>query len=202
MRSTAQFPGASARRATGGVVPSTPGSSPIKLKEESLRSEEDEEDEDIYGDQPLIPRYSPELPDTSIPLADEEDDEIILETEEMQVDAEEDEEEEAPVGAETQAFFDADDEEEDLSVPNIEFQTPVKRTPKKRAGSKFLEDPQGWVEEKARRYDVETELVYWVLERTTGRHKLALKALKHFQKENCTCTTPPACFAFFAFVFP
>jgi hypothetical protein len=152
------------------------------LKEESLRSEE----EDIYGDQPLIPRYSPELPDTTIPLADEEDEEIILETEEMAVD-----EEEAPVGAETQAFFDADDDEEDLSVPNIEFQTPVKRTPKKRSGSKFLEDPQGWVEDKAKRYDVGTDLVYWVLERTTGRHKLALKALKYFQNENRTC--PTAC---------
>lgn len=184
MRSTAQFPGTSARRTTGGVIPSTPGSSPAKLKAESLRSEE----EDIYGDQPLIHRYSPELPDTSIPLDDE--DEIVPETEEMQID------DEAPVGAETQAFFDADDEE-DLSVPNIEFQTPVKRTPRKRAGSKFLEDPQGWVEDKARRHGVDTELVYWVLERTTGQHKYALKALKHFQKENRTY--PTACLHFWFF---
>jgi len=170
--------GTAARRTGSGVIPSTPGSSPPKLKEESLRSGE----EDIYGDTARINReLSPEFTEAEIQAAEDEEDDVILETEEMAID------EDLPVGPETQALFDADAEDDDLNLPNIEFESPAAKrwTPRKpRQESKFFDDPQAWITEKAQKYDVDAELVYWVLERTTGRPKLALKTLKYFQKEN------------------
>ena len=175
-RSSSRVHGTGARRTSSGVIPSTPGSSPAKLKEESLRSEED-----IYGDAPLVHRQpSPEFPEAEI---QHEEEDVILETDEMAID------EDVPVGPETQALFDAEAEDEDLNLPNIEFESPTTklRTPRKpRRESNFFDDPQAWIEAKAQRYDVDAELVYWSLERTTGRPKLAVKTLKFFQKENRT----------------
>jgi hypothetical protein len=190
--------GTSARRSSGGVIPSTPGTSPIKFKEESLQDEED-----IYGDHPLIPRdhASPQLSDVEIISEAEEeiqpDDEDQEDEEEVLVEPEEPVDE-IPIGPETQALFGADVEDEDFRLPNIELQSPVqKQTPRKFRESKFFDDPQTWIANKARRVGVDTELVYWALERTTGRPKLATKTLKYFQKENRTSLPPPPPFSLF-----
>ena len=183
-RSSSRVRGTAARRMAGGVIPSTPGSSPSKLKEESLRG-----DEDIYGDTALISReFSPEFPEAEIQAAEDEEDDVILETEEMAID------EDVPVGPETQALLDADAEDEDLTLPNIEFESPAAKrwTPRKpRQKSKFFDDPQAWIAAKAQKFDVDAELVYCILERTTGRPKLAVNTLKYFQKESRICPLPP-----------
>jgi hypothetical protein len=90
-------------------------------------------------------------------------------------------------GPDTQALF-AEDDPNEFRVPDLEI-TPspnksmetMKKTP---TPSKFLTNTRDWVLRKANRYDVDPNLIWYVLERTTGRPKLAIKTLKSFIKTN------------------
>jgi hypothetical protein len=88
------------------------------------------------------------------------------------------------MGQETQALF-STEENEDLSIPNVEI-TP---SPAKTNGvysnfdtptSKWLHSLDNWVAQKADRYSVDPEVVWWTLERTGCKRKLAVRVLKYF----------------------
>ena len=92
-------------------------------------------------------------------------------------------------GAETQALFEANDPGEFI-IPNLElspspnmlYANPkIPTTP-----SKFLTNTDEWVAKRARRYNVDSDMIWWILERTTGRPKMAIKTLKSFLKNNGT----------------
>ena len=207
--------GASSRKAMGGEIPSTPGSSPIKFKSESLPAVEDGEEmliDDVLNDEDLM-RIDEDI-DLREPLLyglKRSRDAEMQETIQI-IDPVEDEEipdpgqdiitsqEEIPapsqsrvvrhelgtnhMGQETQALF-STEENEDLSIPNVEI-TP---SPAKINGvysnfdtptSKWLHSLDHWVAQKADRYSVDPEAVWWILERTGCKRKLAVTALKYF----------------------
>jgi len=76
-----------------------------------------------------------------------------------------------------------EDENEDLDIPTIEFaSSPAKQ---RRKGptvtpSKTSDKLEAWVARKAERYNIDPQRVWWIIERTTGNQKLAVKALKSF----------------------
>lgn len=158
--------GANSRRATGGEVPSTPGSSPItKFKTESSRGEESFM-EDIYGEHLLREELIPMDIDQQ-PFPDEQFD---------------------PREEDIRAF--GPDDLDDFTVPNLELTPSPRRiddgTTQLPTPPKFLTNLDDWVLSKANRYDVDPQLIWWVLERTTGSPKLAIKTLKSFRKHNGT----------------
>ena len=149
--------GRTGRRPGMGEIPSTPGSSPMKFKTESLRTE------DPVTEQPVI--EGPVI---------EEDIDLREPVNGHGIGA---------FGPDTQALFGGDDFEEALEIPELDFpSSPVGPQDSK---SHILEE---WVAKKAERYDVPQDLVWWTLERTSGRQKLAIKTLKLFQKQK---GTPP-----------
>ena len=202
--------GANARRATGGEIPSTPGSSPIKFKTESLSRGGDYDNltEDV--------------------LQDEEQQKKIFHGESMDIDqqplpdelhAEEEEDEPEPTtttgafGPDTQRLFGAEDDDlDDFTIPNLEI-TPSPEKFLKTATtatkhisstkhSRFLTNTKEWVQSKAVRYDVPPDFIWWILERTTSRPKLAISALKSFRKHNGKPPSSTSSFLFFSFLFP
>ena len=191
--------GANGRRAIGGEIPSTPGSSPIKFKEESSREgddmmedvvEESEREESMVRDE-MGEQFQETDPFPEQPFEDEDMDLR------QPVDPEREPSGAGMFGAETQKLFESDDLD-DFTIPNVEI-TP---TPQKlrdqldrqelATPSKFLSNTEEWVLKKAKRYIVEPEIIWWILERTTGRPKVAIKTLKSFLENH---GIPPACYA-------
>jgi hypothetical protein len=166
--------GANSRRTIGGEIPSTPGSSPIKMKAESSRGGE----EDIVGD---VRQDSEDILDEhreTSPVS-----ELMDMDEDLQETLEDEEDDVVAMGPDTQALF----EDDDFTIPQLDL-TP---SPHKKNGntslstsSKFLTNTDDWVTQKANRYNVDQELIWWIVERTTGRLKLAIKTLKSFRKKN------------------
>lgn len=201
--------GASSRKATGGEIPSTPGSSPVKFKSESLATVEDAEegmlldnepsgvemmdiDEDVdlrelFSDDDRQPRNTE--------MQDVPDSYELMENVEIFPEHLPDQEIPSPsksaqhglgistMGKETQALF--GDEDEDLSIPNVEITpSPAKVNgihPKTQSpGLRWIDNLESWVKLKAVRYSVSPEVVYLALERTGCKKKLAVQAVKHF----------------------
>jgi hypothetical protein len=200
--------GASSRKATGGEIPSTPGSSPIKLKSESLATLEDEEglsggammmdiDEDVDLREPLSDGNEPsgdiEMKDVNSGYEPAKKDRILPEMAHWA-----DEEIPAPsesaqrglgisgMGQETQALFSAD-EDEDLSIPKVEITpSPAKANgihPKTQSpGSKWIDTLDSWVSEKAVLYSISPEVIYHALERTGCKKKLTIEAVRYYTR--------------------
>jgi len=184
--------GMSSRRAVGGEVPSTPGSSPVKMKSESLREEE-----------PLREEWLPGLDTGGF---GEEELDFGGGGEEMRVDEEgaaemlepdvvEEMQEEGHVqpkravnvglgidgmGPDTQAAFEEQDVE-DYTIPNMEITpSPEKIEPKPPVEkvSSFLDNLDEWVNQKAARYGLDQDLVLYILERTSCRPKLSVQVMR------------------------
>ena len=184
--------GANARRTLGGEIPSTPGSSPIKFKEESSRDGdemmEDVVEESDRGESMVQDEMGEQFPETDPfrknPLKMKTwifDNPSILEEEPSGA---------GVFGAETQKLFESDDLD-DFTIPNVEI-TPSPQKLRDQhdqhqeppTPSKFLSNTDEWVLKKAKRYNVDPEIVWWILERTTGRPKIAIKTLKSFLKKS------------------
>ena len=161
------------RHDMGREIPSTPGSSPVHFKTESLRTQTEdpvvEEDavmeEEPIVDEDLIVEENPVMEEA--PVVEEDMDLREPELNGLGISA---------FGPDTQALFG----EEELEIPDLEFASSP-APPQHPSRSHVLDD---WVAKKAERYDVPEDLVWWTLERTSGRQKLAVKTLKYFRKNN------------------
>ena len=149
------FDGASGRRRGLGMVPSTPGSSPVKFKKESSR-DEDETFPEIFV---------------------HEGDGLGLDMDEMDVVPEE-----VGFGPDTQAVF----AEEDLSIPNVVVPSSPLLLEKVPVERNSVDDLVDWINMKAEKHNLDPEIVWWILERTTGRKKIAAKVLKTYTKTHGT----------------
>jgi len=151
---------ADGKRKIGREIPSTPGSSPLHMKMES-----------IEGKKRLIMRtHNGHIGVDDVSTADEP----------------------TGLGAETQAMF-TDDEE--YTVPGLEIpDSPYKFQPStsRSATTKFLENTDEWVAKKAKRYHLDSDVIWWMLERTSGHPNLAIKALKAFRETERTSRQPTA----------
>jgi hypothetical protein len=162
--------GTISRRAASKEIPSTPGTSPIKFR---TGGSEDEEENFLDN----LPRRS---------RREHEDDAI----QDEEIDEEEhiDIESRTGIGAfglDNQALFEGDDD--DLVIPDLEITpSPRKHDKTLSSPSKVLTSTKEWVIKKANRYKADQDLVWWILERTTGHRKLAVKALKSFLKTDGT----------------
>lgn len=163
------------RRVISREIPSTPGTSPIRFRTDGSRDDE----EDILGDLPGRLERGHE-DDT---MRGEEMDEIQETDDEGHINIEGRPAGMGAFGPDTQALFEGDDD--DLVIPNLEITpSPRKHDGTQSSPSTLLTNTNEWVIKKADRYKVDQGLVWWILERTTGRPKLAVKALKSFLKTN------------------
>lgn len=182
--------GMSSRRTVGGEVPSTPGSSPVKMKSESLREEPLREewlpgfDTGGFGEELDFGGGGEEM------RVDEEGAAEVLEP-----DVVEDMQEEGHgqpegavnvglgiggIGPDTQAAFEEQDIE-DYSIPNMEITpSPEKIEPKPPVAkvSSFLDNLDEWVNQKSARYGLDQDLVHYILERTSCRPKLSVQVMR------------------------
>lgn len=111
-------------------------------------------------------------------------------------------------GPDTQAIF---EENEDLTLPNLEI-TPSPEKPRVNGGISRDDDVlnpvremNAWAEKQAKTFKVSKEIVWWMLERTGAKKKLAVAALEKFVKDgsnvppiHCSCTLR---YGFLALVF-
>lgn len=148
---------ANGKRKTSREIPSTPGSSPLQRKTDA-----------IEGNKKLIKFGKGTLNGhVDVDNASTADEPTVL-------------------GAETQAMF-TDDEE--YTVPGLEIpDSPYKFQPStsRSATTKFLENTDEWVSKKAKRYHLDSAVIWWMLERTSGHPNLAIKALKAFKETERT----------------
>ena len=182
--------GKSSRRATGGEIPSTPGSSPVKLKSESsLRDQEGEMMEQHadggYGLELEFGEVEPmavgeELPENRGHEVEEpEEEEEMRDDHGIGLEIEN-------IGPDTQAAFE-EDAMSPIEVPDIDLATPPPKehqpqqpkfpSPKV---TRFFENLDDWVESKAMKYDIDTEMVRYFLERTGGRPKLTQRVIRMY----------------------
>ena len=199
-------PGSGGRRRSRSEIPSTPGSSPVKFKSESLRDEEmpdirenetgnyDEDDHlnPVETHDFQWPRENSDQEAELSELSDVEDDGAYARAglKETTFSKQRSQSAKNPgaFGPETQAMF---EDSEDLTLPNIEITPP----PRKGRGwseandiaqddetraSEFYTDMVKWVQKKANAFDVDDEIVWWILERTGTRKKLTVEALKQY----------------------
>ena len=167
-----QTQGRLGRQPEAGIIPSTPGSSPVHFKTESLRTEDPMAEDDLIEEEDVIMEEEPvgEPPVMEDPFVEEDIDSREPKLNGLGIGA---------FGPDTQALFG----EEELEIPHLEFASSPLRPEPTPSNSHILDD---WVTNKAERYNVPEDLVWWSLERTSGRQKLAVKALKHFHKHNGT----------------
>ena len=138
-----------------GEIPSTPGSSPMQFKTESLR------EEPVVDEEPVVEEGL--VVEEDIDLREPELNGLGIGT----------------FGPDTQALF--GDDQDELEIPNLEFASSPRRPQPSKPHA--LDD---WVAKKAERYNTTEDLVWWALERTSGRQRLAVKTLKLFRKHNGT----------------
>jgi hypothetical protein len=195
--------GTSGRRAVGGEIPSTPGSSPVKMKSETIGSQEGFQDLIVDEDVDLREPFNEEMDvdgDDNVP--DDADERVENEDANREVLVEQNDEPmydddpapeipdfddvapdipdntNGPFGPNTQALFDT---HEDYSVPELDLGTssPEKPSPSHRRKSrKSFDDLELWIARKSYQYKVDEEFVWYALERTTGSKKTASHILK------------------------
>jgi hypothetical protein len=172
--------GASGRRRHGmGEIPSTPGGSPTQFKAES-RTESQRDDEQMEQMEEMAEMEEGTGPEV-------EDEEIIVE-EDIDLREPHDEAEEqlndlgvGAFGPETQALF-GDPGDDEFQIPDLDFASSPVRPQEKPPALPKHEPIDEWVTRKAGRFGLSEEVVWWTLERTSGKLKLAIKALKSFRK--------------------
>jgi hypothetical protein len=191
--------GMSSRRAMGREIPSTPGSSPVHLKSESTTRDHVEREESMVDD---VGGFGSELDlgGEHEPMAvDQEPQGGQEEGEEMDKEYTEPEEENVEdtdmaglgidnIGPDTQQALE-DQPFEDLTIPDIELPpSPEKQSTKPKTNpskiSTFLDNLDEWVAQKAMKYDIDEDIVHYVLERTSCRPKLTVKVIRHIKNSS------------------
>jgi hypothetical protein len=187
--------GASARRARGGEIPSTPGSSPAKLKKESDAGDAMMIDEDVDLGEPMEQSDNGQGNEM-----DFDDDDFVPHVSQMgsldyeskmkrrekfATDQHMDDAPDQPMqddvgfGPNTQNLFEPDIDE-DFTVPNLEFPSPAEIASKKPHVKRLIEKMDVWVAKKAKQYHIDEEHVWYALERTGGLKKIANFVLRKF----------------------
>jgi TRF2-interacting telomeric protein/Rap1 - C terminal domain len=163
--------GSSGRRPLGKEIPSTPGSSPVTIRNR------------LGGRvRKVVPEVHVEEMDVDEGEQEEEEELDQEEEQEQEEDEEEEEQEDGYMGPNTQLLHEAQDQDlEDYSIPVVDLSSRPSTPQRSPEPSTFLTNLDTWIATKSTKYSVSPSLVHYILERTSCRPKLSVKVLKYIR---------------------